>query len=184
MKPDISTNSPATSATGEPNTGVSSEAAITTSDVSQLENITLFFFAYRDFTADADRELREIGFGRAHHRVLFFVCRKPGMTVAELLLILGITKQSLARVLRQMVAKGYIVQKPGFSDRRQRLLFPTPTGREFVLILSRLQSKRISRAIEQSGLSDNGLLSKFLSAMIDPEERELMESMVSKTNVR
>jgi len=176
MKPDSSNNSP----TKEP----TSETAIAASDVSQLENITLFFFAYRDFIADADRELKEIGFGRAHHRVLFFVCRKPGMTVAELLLILGITKQSLARVLRQMVSKGYIVQKPGSSDRRQRLLYPTPRGREFVLVLSQLQSKRISNAIEQSGLGDSELLSKFLSAMVDPKERELMESMIPLFNVR
>lgn len=151
---------------------------ITGSDIAQLQNITLFFFAYRDFTADADRKLKEIGFGRAHHRVLFFVCRKPGMTVAELLLILGITKQSLARVLRQMVAKGYIVQKPGSSDRRQRLLYPTPTGHAFVLVLSRLQSRRISDAIKQSGLKNAEQLTQFLNAMIDPQEREMMENLV------
>ena len=157
---------------------------ITPDDISQLQNITLFFFAYRDFIADADRKLAEIGFGRAHHRVLFFVCRRPGMTVAELLQILGITKQSLARVLRQMVAKGYIEQKTGASDKRHRLLFPTPTGREFVLTLSRIQSARISRAIEQSGLESTQQLSQFLNAMIDPGERELMETLVQmpKTN--
>ena len=154
------------------------ETAISVNDISQLQNITLFFFAYRDFIADADRKLNEIGFGRAHHRVLFFVCRKPGMTVAELLLILGITKQSLARVLRQMVSKGYIVQKPGPSDRRQRLLYPTTTGREFVLVLSRIQSKRISEAVMQAGLKNSDQLSRFLNAMIDPSERELMDSLI------
>jgi DNA-binding MarR family transcriptional regulator len=166
MKPDSSPTTPTV------------ETAITRDDISQLENITLFFFAYRDFIADADRLLREIGFGRAHHRVLFFVCRKPGMTVAELLLILGITKQSLARVLRQMVAMGYIIQRPGPSDRRQRLLFPTATGREFVLVLSRLQSKRISEAVEQSGLHNSEVITKFLNAMIDPKERQLMANLV------
>ena len=93
------------------------EKPINADDVSQLQNIILLFFAYRDFTGDADRQLKELGFGRAHHRVLFFVCRKPAMNVAELLKILGITKQSLARVLREMVGKDYIVQKPGPSDR-------------------------------------------------------------------
>ncbi len=166
MKPGSLSNTP------------SIDKPITSNDVSQLQIITLFFFAYRDFTAEADRKLMEIGFGRAHHRVLFFVCRKPGMTVAELLLILGITKQSLARVLRQMIAKGYIIQKPGDSDRRQRLLFPTSTGRDFVLVLSRMQSKRISRALEKSGLENTELLSQFLNAMIDPHERELMENLV------
>jgi DNA-binding MarR family transcriptional regulator len=166
MKPTSSTIEPAI------------DTPITASDISQLQNITLFFFAYRDFTADADRKLKEIGFGRAHHRVLFFVCRKPGMTVAELLIILGITKQSLARVLRQMVAKGYIIQKPGASDRRQRLLYPTSTGREFVLVLSRIQSTRIAKAVKQSGLENTEILSQFLGAMIDPNERELMENLV------
>ncbi|MCP4184456.1 MAG: winged helix-turn-helix transcriptional regulator [Hyphomicrobiales bacterium] len=155
------------------------EIPVTQNDITQLQNITLFFFAYRDFTADADRLLKEIGFGRAHHRVLFFVSRKPGMTVAELLKILGITKQSLARVLRQMISKGYIIQKPGNSDRRQRLLYPTTTGREFVLELSRMQSRRIARAIEQSGLKNTELLSQFLSAMIDPKEFELMKNLIS-----
>ena len=154
------------------------DTAISTKDISQLHNITLFFFAYRDFIADADRKLNEIGFGRAHHRVLFFVCRKPGMMVAELLLILGITKQSLARVLRQMVAKGYIVQKPGIADRRQRLLFPTTTGRQLVLELSHIQSTRIANAIKQCNMEDSEMISRFFNAMIDPQERKLMESLV------
>ena len=157
---------------------VLNEIPITSDDVAEINNITLFFFAYRDFTADADRKLKEIGFGRAHHRVLFFVSRKPGMTVAELLRILGITKQSLARVLRQMVSKGYIIQKPGNSDRRQRLLFATETGREFVLVLSRMQSKRIAQAIKQSGLENTEILTQFLSAMIDPQEFELMNNLI------
>jgi len=153
-------------------------APISPGDVSQLQNITLLFFAYRDFIGEADRKLKEIGFGRAHHRVLFFVCRKPGLTVAELLRILGITKQSLARVLRQMVSKDYIIQKTGSSDRRQRLLYPTQSGRDLVLVLSRMQSERINHALKQSGISGDSQLSQFLSAMIDQKERELMISMM------
>ena len=87
--------------------------------------IELLFFAYRDFVGDADHELEAFGFGRAHHRVLHFVHRYPGLKVADLLDVLRITKQSLGRVLKQLLDEGYIVQKAGSNDRRQRLL-PAP----------------------------------------------------------
>ncbi len=80
------------------------------------------FFAYRDFVGDPDEVLSKLSFGRAHHRVLHFVNRNPGMKVADLLDILNITKQSLGRVLKQLVDEGYVVQKEGAEDRRQRLL--------------------------------------------------------------
>ncbi len=153
------------------------EKPINADDVSQLQNIILLFFAYRDFTGDADRQLKELGFGRAHHRVLFFVCRKPAMNVAELLKILGITKQSLARVLREMVGKDYIVQKPGPSDRRQRLLYPTKKGHDLILELSRLQSQRIAKAIKNSDIADAKQLSSFFSAMIDEDEYKMIEKL-------
>src|ERR1700754_672898 len=85
------------------------------------QGIELLFFAYRDFTAKADETLVQYGFGRAHHRVIYFVGRNPGMTVSDLLDILKITKQSLSRVLGQLVRQGFIQQRPG-PDRRQRLL--------------------------------------------------------------
>src|SRR5437868_2870908 len=88
--------------------------------------IELLFFAYRDFISDPDDVLVKLGFGRAHHRVLHFVNRNPGMKVAELLEILKITKQSLARVLRQLIQEGYILQREGAKDRRQRLFYVTP----------------------------------------------------------
>src|SRR5437868_1201359 len=88
--------------------------------------IELLFFAYRDFVGDPDDVLAKLGFGRAHHRVLHFVNRNPGMKVAELLDILKITKQSLARVLRQLIQEGYILQREGAKDRRQRLFYVTP----------------------------------------------------------
>ena len=90
--------------------------------------IELLFFAYRDFVGDADEVLAKLGFGRAHHRVLHFVNRNPGMKVAELLDILKITKQSLGRVLKQLIDDGFIEQRKG-ADRRQRLLFVTAEGR-------------------------------------------------------
>jgi DNA-binding MarR family transcriptional regulator len=94
--------------------------------------IELLFFAYRDFVGDADHELEAFGFGRAHHRVLHFVHRYPGLKVADLLDVLRITKQSLGRVLKQLLDEGYIIQKTGNNDRRQRLLYATPKGEALV----------------------------------------------------
>src|ERR1700745_2492052 len=108
--------------------------------------IELLFFAYRDFIGDPDDVLAKFRFGRAHHRVLHFVNRNPGMKVAELLDILKITKQSLGRVLKQLVDQGYVVQKEGESDRRQRLLFVTSKGETLALKLAGLQTARIMRA--------------------------------------
>ena len=109
--------------------------------------IELLFFAYRDFTSDPDQILADYGFGRAHHRVLHFVNRRPGLTVAELLDVLKITKQSLARVLKQLIDTGHIVQVQGPRDRRQRELYPTAKGRALALALARPQSRRIRRRI-------------------------------------
>src|SRR5213592_4233899 len=90
--------------------------------------IELLCFAYRDFVGDADHELEAFGFGRAHHRIIHFVHRYPGLKVADLLDVLRITKQSLGRVLKQLLDEGYIVQKTGNNDRRQRLLYATAKG--------------------------------------------------------
>ena len=139
---------------------------ITGTDIVQLENIELLFFAYRDFISDPDKKLSDYNFGRAHHRVLFFVNRTPGMTVAELLEILKITKQSLARVLKQLVEKGYIVQSEGHNDRRKRLLYPTVAGRDLILQLSSPQSSRMSRAFEALDQEDRAKVVTFLKAMI------------------
>ena len=106
--------------------------------------IELLFFAYRDFVGDPDEVLSKLGFGRAHHRVLHFVNRNPGMKVADLLDILNITKQSLGRVLKQLIDQGYVEQKEGAQDRRQRLLYVTPKGEALALKLAGLQTQRIS----------------------------------------
>lgn len=113
-----------------------------------FETIELLFFAYRDFVSDPDAILAKIGYGRAHHRVVYFVSRRPGMTVADLLAILQITKQSLARVLKELIDSGYIRQMAGPADRRQRRLYPTLAGRELALALSEPQSRRIAGAME------------------------------------
>ena len=90
--------------------------------------VELFYFAYRDFTCDPDTILEQYGFGRAHHRVLHFVHRNPGLKVAELLDILKITKQSLARVLKQLVDENFIIQRHGDEDRRERRLYVSAKG--------------------------------------------------------
>src|SRR6266849_5063404 len=124
--------------------------------------IELLFFAYRDFVSDPDDVLSNFGFGRAHHRVLHFVNRHPGMKVAELLDVLKITKQSLGRVLKQLVDQGYVLQKEGANDRRQRLLYVTPKGEALAMKLAGLQSGRIARALSELGPHAHESACRFL----------------------
>ena len=132
--------------------------------------IELLFFAYRDFVGDPDEVLSKFAFGRAHHRVLHFVNRHPGMKVADLLEVLKITKQSLGRVLKQLVDQGYVVQKEGENDRRQRLLFVTPKGEALVQKLAGLQTTRITRALAEMAPQDAETVKRFLRAMIDRDD--------------
>lgn len=111
----------------------------------------LLFFGYRDFTAGADEILAELGMGRAHHRVLHFVGRRPGITVGDLLAILGITKQSLGRVLTPLMEEGYVTQAPGRNDRRQRLLSLTPKGEALERRLFERQREWVMRAYREAG---------------------------------
>ena len=129
--------------------------------------IELFCFAYRDFVGDPDRILTRYNFGRAHHRVLHFVNRNPGLTIAELLDILQITKQSLNRVLKELLEQGYVESRAGETDRRQRLLFPTAKGRDLALALARPQADRIARATNQTSAQDREAAFRYLAAMID-----------------
>jgi DNA-binding MarR family transcriptional regulator len=131
----------------------------------------LLFFAYRDFTAGPDEILAEYGFGRAHHRVLHFVHRNPGLRVADLLDILKITKQSLARVLKQLIDKGFILQRAGNDDRRERRLFVTAKGGRLADKLTALQIKRIEAALGKSGHEARELTRRFLFAMIAESDR-------------
>src|SRR4030088_2727571 len=126
--------------------------------------IELLFFAYRDFVSDPDHVLESLDFGRAHHRVLHFVNRNPGMKVADLLDILRITKQSLGRVLKQLVDEGYVVQKEGPDDRRHRLLFVTPKGEQLAMKLAGLQTQRITRALSGLGPHAHAAGAAFLAA--------------------
>ena len=115
------------------------------------QGIELLYYAYRDFTAEPDAMLAKYGFGRAHHRVIYFVGRHPGMSVSELLAILKITKQSLSRVLSQLIREGFITQRAGSRDRRQRLLALTEKGIELERQLSENQRQRIARAYREAG---------------------------------
>ena len=144
--------------------------------------IELLFFAYRDFVGDPDALLRRYDFGRAHHRVLHFVNRNPGIHVTELLDILQITKQSLGRVLKQLIDSGFIVQKPGLSDRRQRLLFATEKGRSLSLQLAEPQSRRIHAALRSLQPSARQDIVDFLSLMVNPEDRERVADLIGRNN--
>jgi DNA-binding MarR family transcriptional regulator len=140
--------------------------------------IELFFFAYRDFVSDPDRILADYGFGRAHHRVLHFVDRQPGLTIAELLDILRITKQSLNRVLKELIEKEFIDSRTGTTDRRQRLLYATPQGHELAVRLARLQTRRIMRALATAPENARETASRFFLAMIDADDRAHVERIV------
>jgi len=134
--------------------------------------IELLFFAYRDFVGDPDEVLAKLGFGRAHHRVLHFVNRNPGIKVADLLSVLKITKQSLGRVLKQLIDLGYIVQKEGANDRRQRLLYVSPAGEALAMKLAGLQTARIGRVLAELGPGARDAARRFLAGMIDAEDRD------------
>ena len=145
--------------------------------------IELLFFAYRDFVGDADHELEVFGFGRAHHRVMHFVHRYPGLKVADLLDVLRITKQSLGRVLKQLLDEGYIVQKTGNNDRRQRLLFATAKGEALVGKLAGLQTDRINRALRDIGPQGAEIVRQFLRAMIDQDDPDkVLQTILSPPN--
>jgi len=144
--------------------------------------IELLFFAYRDFVGDPDEVLLKLGFGRAHHRVLHFVNRNPGMKVADLLEILNITKQSLGRVLKQLVDQGYVLQREGEQDRRQRLLYVTPKGEALALRLATLQTQRINRAFSELGPNAHEAARRFLTSMIDADNRDDVLRLIGRAD--
>src|SRR5204863_3268935 len=144
--------------------------------------IELLFFAYRDFVGDADDVLAKLSFGRAHHRVLHFVNRHPGMKVADLLEVLKITKQSLGRVLKQLVDQGYVVQREGENDRRQRLLYVTAKGEQLAMKLAGLQTERIARALGEIGPNAHEAARRFLVAMIDADGRDDVQKLIIRAD--
>ena len=140
-------------------------------DEELRQGMELLFYAYRDFTAEPDAMLAKFGFGRAHHRVIYFVGRNPGITVSQLLSILRITKQSLSRVLSQLVREGFITQRPGTRDRRQRLLELTAKGIDLERQLSQNQRERLARAYRQGGAEAVEGFRKVVTGIINEGDR-------------
>lgn len=135
------------------------------------QGIELLFFAYRDFTAEPDSMLAELGMGRAHHRVIYFVGRHPGITVTDLLRILKITKQSLSRVLSQLIREAYIEQRKGRTDRRQKPLHLTAKGVALEQALTASQLTRIAGAYKAASAEAVEGFCKVLLGMIDESDQ-------------
>ena len=142
--------------------------------------IELLYFAYRDFTNDPDEILAQTGLGRAHHRVLYFVRRNPDTTVSGLLKLLRITKQSLSRVLNQLVEEGYIEQKQGTTDRRQRLLALTDKGEAFEKELFSTQRQRVAQAYRTAGPEAVAGFWEVLLNIVNESEREIVLRQIEK----
>jgi len=166
------------SAQGSTKSGSPSESVEDGSHLDLVACVELFYFAYRDFTCDPDTILSQYGFGRAHHRVLHFVHRNPGLKVAQLLEILKITKQSLARVLKQLIDEGFIVQRAGDEDRRERRLYVTNKGARLTEKLTDIQVKRVAGALSKAGPGAEALTRRFLFGMIAEQDRPHVEALI------
>ena len=159
---------------------VTAAAAVSVSERPEITFIELLFFAYRDFVSDPDTALISYNFGRAHHRVVHFVARHPGIRVADLLDILKITKQSLGRVLKQLIDTGFIVQKTGARDRRQRLLYPTDAGRALALRLIDFQARRIGQALAALAPAERAAAEEFLRLIVNEGERANVNQLIER----
>lgn len=140
-------------------------------DEDLREAIELLFFSYRDFTGEADAVLEDYGFGRAHHRIIYFVGANPGITVGELLDILKITKQSLSRVLSQLVEEAFVIQKSDAKDRRRRRLYLTDKGQALESELTERQSKLIADAYRDAGADAVAGFRTVLRGLINENDR-------------
>ncbi len=138
------------------------------------QGIELLFYAYRDFTAEPDQVLDALGLGRAHHRAIYFIGRNPDISVSELLAILRITKQSLSRVLNDLIEQDYVLQRAGTRDRRQRLLSLSEKGAELERRMFELQRRRIARAYRNAGAEAVDGFKKVMQGIMEPEQRDQM----------
>jgi DNA-binding MarR family transcriptional regulator len=149
-------------------------------DEQLRQGIELLFFAYRDSTGDPDVVLAQRGYGRAHHRAIHFIKRRPGVTIAGLLDILAVTKQSLNRVLRQLVEDGLVTSTIGIADRRQRHLRLSPAGEELERELSEPQRARLRRAYNEAGPEAVAGFREVLERMINAQGRDAVLSLVGQ----
>ncbi|MBC8240410.1 MAG: MarR family transcriptional regulator [Alphaproteobacteria bacterium] len=163
------------------NTASSDTALSFLNDEELIQGIEMLFYAYRDFTSDPDEILKIHGFGRAHHRVVHFVGRNPGMTVAELLAILKVTKQSLSRVLSQLISEQFVRQETGDRDRRQRLLYLTEKGETLFSELSGPQKARVAKAYREAGAEAVAGYRKVLTGLLNAAERAAVLKAVERS---
>ncbi|MEM7075776.1 MAG: MarR family transcriptional regulator [Pseudomonadota bacterium] len=150
---------------------VNEDSSAFDSDERLRQGIEAMFFAYRGFTADPDRILATLSYGRAHHRAIHFIARSPGTTVNNLLKILGVTKQSLNRVLRTLIEDGLVESRQGVSDRRERRLSLTDAGGALERRLSEAQRRRMRAAYHAAGPEAVDGFHLVLEAMMDAEMR-------------
>jgi DNA-binding MarR family transcriptional regulator len=158
--------------------GDATEIADDLTEAELRQAIELLFFAYRDFTAEPDALLAHYGFGRAHHRALYFIGRHPGTTVSDLLAILRITKQSLARVLGQLLRDDFVRQDADGWDRRRRRLYLTEKGHALEALLTALQGRRIRRAYAEAGAGRGLEFRAVLRGMMNPEDRGRFRDLI------
>lgn len=153
------------------------EGLLFLTDEQLRKGIEAMFFAYRGFTADPDRILEGMDYGRAHHRAIHFIHRSPGTTVSNLLAILGVTKQSLNRVLRSLIEDGLVEQRVGRADKRERHLHLTTKGAELERALSDAQRARMRAAYRAAGPAAVQGFRTVLEAMMDPEMRRQYQGL-------
>ncbi|MBZ4689477.1 MarR family winged helix-turn-helix transcriptional regulator [Cereibacter changlensis] len=153
------------------------ESLLFLTDEQLRKGIEAMFFAYRGFTADPDRILDEMDYGRAHHRAIHFIHRSPGTTVNNLLSILGVTKQSLNRVLRTLIEDGLVESRVGRVDKRERHLFLTAKGSELERVLSDAQRARLRAAYRVAGPAAVQGFRQVLEAMMDPDLRRQYQTL-------
>jgi DNA-binding MarR family transcriptional regulator len=146
-------------------------------DEQLRQGIEAMFFAYRGFTADPDRLLARRGLGRAHHRAIHFIQRSPGTTVGNLLATLGVTKQSLNRVLRRLIDDELVATRTGNTDRRQRLLYLSEEGLALERALSEAQKRRMRAAYRAAGPEAVAGFRLVLDQMMDPAQRRLFRAL-------
>ncbi|MBO29250.1 MAG: MarR family transcriptional regulator [Rhodobacteraceae bacterium] len=155
----------------------SGENLLFLTDEQLRQGIEAMFFAYRGFTADPDRILDDLAYGRAHHRAIHFINRAPGTTVNNLLNLLGVTKQSLNRVLRTLISDGLVQSRIGKNDKRERHLYLTDKGRELEQTLSDAQRARMRAAYRDAGPEAVAGFRTVLEAMMDSEMRRSFQRL-------